>query len=399
MLNRVHDQFLARTDRRAIRSIDAEWLVDNFYIIEDSLREVRRDLPPGYDEQLPKLGAAATWRLSPRLLAGSRRSLPTRTASWMKRASSGSCARSRRSVRSRSASSGRCPPCFAWSSWKTFDVWPRRWFGNGMNNSGLIGGATAPVDDNDKQTAPDGVGRSADAPSSFGELTDPFVVRLLKLLREQAHATVPLERLLSQLAVQGSEPNEVLGREHRRVAANQVTVGNCVLSLRLLSAIDWNAFFEQSSWVEAILREDPSEIYGQQDFQTSDRYRRAIETIARRSNVDEIEVARHAIELARGGRAAGASPRDHVGFYLIDRGQADLKAAFSYKPGWRERLRESVDIHSAPLYFTSIALALGALVTLFIISIPRRSWHLMVVSVPRGRRVADPAQRDRGRRS
>ena len=29
--------------------------IDNFHIIEDSLREVRRDLPPGYDEQLPKL--------------------------------------------------------------------------------------------------------------------------------------------------------------------------------------------------------------------------------------------------------------------------------------------------------------------------------------------------------
>ena len=67
VLNRVHDQLLARGDRRAIRSIDAEWLVDNFYIIEDSLREVRRDLPPGYDEQLPKLARAAAWRLSPRL--------------------------------------------------------------------------------------------------------------------------------------------------------------------------------------------------------------------------------------------------------------------------------------------------------------------------------------------
>ena len=35
--------------------IDAEWLIDNFHIIEDSLREVRRDLPPGYDVLLPKL--------------------------------------------------------------------------------------------------------------------------------------------------------------------------------------------------------------------------------------------------------------------------------------------------------------------------------------------------------
>src|SRR5581483_409876 len=34
---------------------DAEWLLDNFYIVEDVLREVRRDLPQGYYKKLPKL--------------------------------------------------------------------------------------------------------------------------------------------------------------------------------------------------------------------------------------------------------------------------------------------------------------------------------------------------------
>ena len=89
--------------------------------------------------------------------------------------------------------------------------------------------------------------------------------------------------------------------------------------------------------MEAILREDPSGIYPRQDFATSDRYRRAVEMIARGSKADEIEVARRAVEMAR--RDHGSSePRDHVGFYLIDRGQSELKAAFGYRPGWRERL-------------------------------------------------------------
>ena len=52
ILNRVNEQLTANGDQQGI---DAEWLVDNFHIIEDSLREVRRDLPPGYDELLPKL--------------------------------------------------------------------------------------------------------------------------------------------------------------------------------------------------------------------------------------------------------------------------------------------------------------------------------------------------------
>ena len=35
----------------------AEWLVDNFYIVEEQLREIRDDLPPGYYRKLPKLSA------------------------------------------------------------------------------------------------------------------------------------------------------------------------------------------------------------------------------------------------------------------------------------------------------------------------------------------------------
>ena len=119
------------------------------------------------------------------------------------------------------------------------------------------------------------------------------------------------------MARRGSEPNDVLRREQSRQAANQVTVGNCVLSLRLLSAVDWNAFFEQTSHVEAILREDPSGIYPRQDFATSDRYRRGVEMIARGSKADEIEVARRAVELARRGHGS-SEPLDHVGYYLID---------------------------------------------------------------------------------
>ena len=42
--------------------------------------------------------------------------------------------------------------------------------------------------------------------------------------------------------------------------------------------------------------------------------------------------------MARGASHGSSEPLDHVGFYLIDRGQAELKAAFGYRPGWRERL-------------------------------------------------------------
>ena len=76
--------------------------------------------------------------------------------------------------------------------------------------------------------------------------------------------------------------------------------------------------------------------------------------IARGSNADEIEVARRAVEMARGGRGS-SEPLDHVGFYLIDQGQTKLKETFGYRPGWRERLLEFVRGHAEWVYFGSIA--------------------------------------------
>src|ERR1700733_14920780 len=35
----------------------AEWLVDNFYIVEEQLREIRDDLPAGFYRRLPKLAS------------------------------------------------------------------------------------------------------------------------------------------------------------------------------------------------------------------------------------------------------------------------------------------------------------------------------------------------------
>ena len=33
----------------------AEWLVDNFHVVDEQLREIRDDLPPGFYRKLPKL--------------------------------------------------------------------------------------------------------------------------------------------------------------------------------------------------------------------------------------------------------------------------------------------------------------------------------------------------------
>src|SRR5207249_6104195 len=129
--------------------------------------------------------------------------------------------------------------------------------------------------------------------------SDPFVIHLMQLLRDHGpDARGGMTWLERHLATRDADAVEVLHREHRRQAANQVSVGNCVTSLRLLAALDWKVFFEHTSLVEAELQEDPAGVYARQDFATRDRYRRMVEQLARGSERSELEVARRALALA-----------------------------------------------------------------------------------------------------
>ena len=243
ILNRVHEQLTAHGDRQGI---DAEWLVDNFHIIEDSLREVRRDLPPGYDELLPKLsvpplrGYPRVYALALALVAHTDSELDeTRIARFVRAFQEGApltigelwaLPTMLRLVLLENLRRLSEKMIWRWEERRKAERWAKS--------------ATDVHEPRSAGPTDSGPGKS---PPGLTDLSDPFVVRLLQLLRDQGPAIKALDHLEDELTARGSEPNEVLRREQSRQAANQVTVGNCVLSLRLLSAVDWNAFFEQAA--------------------------------------------------------------------------------------------------------------------------------------------------------
>jgi len=361
----VHSQLAAHGQGRPFPSSDAEWLFDNFYIIEDSLREVQLDFPPGYDQRLPKL-AAPPLEGYPRVYALAL-SLVAHSDSAMDEMRIVSFVAAFQEAASLTIGELWALPTmlrivllenlrrlaekmiWGWEERRRAERWA----------------SEIRVDDREPSDAREFATGTIELPET---LSDPFVARLLQLLRDQAPPAEALPLLEPVLAARGTDANESLRREHSRQAASQVTVGNCVLGLRLLAAVDWKSFFEQSSHVEAVLRTDPAAAYPQQDFATKDRYRQEVERIARGSNADELDIARAAIELAQQGQRSGAPPRDHVGFFLVDRGAAELKVGCGYRPVWRERALEWLLDHPALVYFGSIAVALGSLLLLFLVA-------------------------------
>ena len=127
--------------------------------------------------------------------------------------------------------------------------------------------------------------------------------------------TPPFERTPGRMTHEALDPTEEVSR--------------AISALMTVSNTPWKGFFERVSRVEAILAEDPAEIYPDMDFDTRDRYRKAIEEIAAGSRMPEWAVAEVALKHARSH--AGAPRRGHVGCWLIAEGRAELERTVGFR--------------------------------------------------------------------
>jgi cyclic beta-1,2-glucan synthetase len=163
----------------------------------------------------------------------------------------------------------------------------------------------------------------ADMARSSPPMVSSFVAELTRRLLGKGPAlALPLTWIEQRLSENGQTSNELVDLENQKQAADQVSMSNSIGSLRFLSNTDWREFVEMTSVVEQILREDMGGIYPAMDFYTRDHYRHVVEKIAKTSSLSEQEVALIAIRLAResGVKSESDFRTQHVGFYLVDKG-------------------------------------------------------------------------------
>lgn len=126
------------------------------------------------------------------------------------------------------------------------------------------------------------------------------------------------------------------------------SVSRAISALVAISNIPWKEFFEQVSHVEAILQDDPAGMYSAMDFDTRDRYRKAVENIADGASASEWDVATAALELARAH--ADARRSGHIGYWLVAEGRAELERKVGFRAGWRTRWNRWVIAHPGTYY-------------------------------------------------
>ena len=188
-------------------------------------------------------------------------------------------------------------------------------------------------------------------------LTKPLVCEMVaQLLGQHEGLGLVTNWLDHELAEQGQTIDQIMQAESQEQASDQISVGNAISSLRHLNTYDWRTFVEAQSATEAILRTDPAGIYATMDFATRDRYRHHVEHLARRSANSEVAVS-HEVVRAAGESAAvhGAEAKaSHIGYYLVDRGRSALEARLGYRAPVTVRLRRFLERHALSAYLLTV---------------------------------------------
>ncbi|MEO6452823.1 MAG: glucoamylase family protein [Ginsengibacter sp.] len=194
----------------------------------------------------------------------------------------------------------------------------------------------------------------ADMARSKPPMESSFVAELSRRLQEKGSAlTLAINWMEQHLTEEGLSSTVMIQSESQKQAADQVSISNSISSLRFLSTTDWGEFVEKNSTVEQTLLQDS--VYSKMDFYTRDQYRHAIERIAKRSILSQQEVAALAIDYTK--KNAGDSiyeKKNHVGYYLTGKGVYAIEKAAKMHTGPIMRCRRFANKIPLVVYSGSI---------------------------------------------
>ncbi len=192
-----------------------------------------------------------------------------------------------------------------------------------------------------------------------------FAEELLDHLFDDVSALPDVTRWLDEKLSKNSQ--EILHLEQKQKTIEQTAFSNAIISIIHLSQFSWREIFESVSPVDAIMKDDPSNVYNEMDFNTKDSYRHSIEIVSRGAKDSEVNIANTILQFALQGKDEVTR---HVGYYLIDDGRPILEKAVGYSSTLLQRIRRWLNLHPSTSYFSSIGLLTFAIeILVFLLSL------------------------------
>ncbi|MCF8499998.1 MAG: glycosyl transferase [Rhodospirillum sp.] len=341
----------------------AEWILDNYHLVEEQIREIREDLPPGYYRQLPKL-ASGPFAGYPRVFG----------LAWAFIAHTDSHIDPEMLCRFIAAYQ-RVQPLMIGELWavaitlRIVLVENLRRLADQISQGRseradadaladrllALGGATPALEADIAARSPE-------------SLSVAFGAQLAKRLRDQDPTMTPaLGWLDERLGLQEGSIESIVTSAQQRLGASNVSVRNVINSMRLISDIDWADLFEGVSLVDERLRDGSQ--FASMDFPTRDLYRSAIETLSRGSSLSELEIAEQILLTAHQAAAEAGDPETgervgDPGYHLIGQGSRALERKIGFHPKVRARIGRLGRDLGLPGYVGAMVLCTGALLAL-----------------------------------
>lgn len=332
----------------------AEWLLDNFYIIEEQIRMIRQLLPEKFGRGLPMLMSPAnTLRIqdiADELISHSDGRLDSGAIEGF--------------IHSyQSVSPLLIGELWALPAMLRFAL---------IHNLALIAEGVASihqerveaaewVDDIILHSTQDST-KVIHIISSMAEKNEifsgAFVAEVARRLNHQNHS-LTLVWLEQHLLNTGRNIPELIEHFNRQLALNQLSVSNSITGLRQLDEIDWPQLVESLSLVEEILIQDPAGIYPQMHFDSRDQYRHVIEKLARESQYDERSVANKVLTLSQ--QKVLLPRQQHIGYFLLDKGLTQLEQQLHIRRSLVRTLHHHFNLPPLVSWLGSITLLMAAL--------------------------------------
>ncbi len=326
----------------------AEWLLDNFYLIEEQIRIGKRHLPKGYSKGLPKLksGFPRVYDIAIEIISHSDGHIDIYSLT-------------------------NFIDAYQSEHYLTLgELWAipimlrlallenlsrvAAMIAVDRKDSALANKWAKQIIETAEKNPRDLVLIIADMARSNPPMVSAFVAEFARKLQwKGSELSLPLNWVEQHLSGTDTSIAHMVASENQKQAADQVSVSNSINSLRFLAKMDWREFVDAMSVVEQTLRKDIHGVYASMDFYTRDEYRHKVEGLAKASALEEDGIANIVIDLAQNSflKNEGDKRKAHVGYYLVGAGVTETEKVAKANFTWLQRGRKKIDDSTYIIYF------------------------------------------------
>lgn len=167
------------------------------------------------------------------------------------------------------------------------------------------------------------------------ELKYPFIEYMSYKLKIYGKKAIEYQNILENEVLKlGVTLSDVIQKEHLYIANLKIKMGNCITSIKSVNRISFSELFSYINISEEILKMDPAGVYVEMDQDSKSYYRNKIEELSKKSKISEIYICEKIIELCKKYErfeSIDDKKKAHVGYYLIDDGIDDLRKELEIK--------------------------------------------------------------------